>query len=484
MEDKTQQSLDLVAVEDNLARIRGEVGAGQVDEAYRRVYRRLAHRVRVPGFRPGKAPPPVLERRLGREYIVSEVREELQERIVAQAIQRFGLDPRPGQGLRFDEQAPPEQGKAYEFELTLPVYPQVELPDYREWELEVEPVRVTDELREEFRRSLLEQHKNLVVKEEGEGAEMGDIFVGSLKSEFIDDQAKKDETPPFDYEEIHYKLGVEPELTGFAEKFLGIKPGETREFEYTVPEDYPHDELLRGRRVRVVASCQRILREEVPQFGEEFVTKTLGFGSMEEFESWMERELQGFALRRTREKKLSEIVERLAREAKIDISESWLDEEVQYELADQERRLREQGMTLEKWLEAQEIDPEKYREELRKEVRERLRQYLILREIARREKLEPSSHELSLELYRFISENRLNPREAPKLARNRALISRLRARLTEQKIYDHLLRTVRFKDEAQGEGKETSPHQSGEGEEGEPAQPAVPPPIEQEKEAP
>ena len=200
----------------NRAKIKVKVPAGEVSKTYQQVLSSIARQIRVPGFRPGKAPRGVIETRVGKDAIAQEVRDALVQTYFPQAVQELDLTP-VAQHLHAHE---PVDGQDYSFEAELELYPDFELPDMSQIIFDTEPEPLTDELLQENVDALRTQHATLIPVERA--AEAGDY----LLVETAGAEGQEGSSIPVDLE------NVGPEL---AEQFLGKNIGD--EIELTLSED-------------------------------------------------------------------------------------------------------------------------------------------------------------------------------------------------------------------------------------------------------
>ncbi len=201
--------------DDARAKIKVEVPASDVTKVYQQVVSSISRQLRVPGFRPGKAPRGVVETRVGKDAIAQEVRDALVQTYFPQAVQELELTP-VAQHLHAHE---PEDGQDYSFEAELELYPDFELPDLSQIVFDTEPQALTDELVQENIEALRTQHAALIPVERA--AEAGDyLLVETVGAE------GEGSSIPVDLE------NVSPEL---AEQFVGRAIGD--EIELTLDDD-------------------------------------------------------------------------------------------------------------------------------------------------------------------------------------------------------------------------------------------------------
>ncbi len=198
------------------AKIRVDVPASDVSQTFQQVLGSIARQLRVPGFRPGKAPRGVIETRVGKDTIAQEVRDAIVQAYFPRAVQELDLTP-VAQHLHAHE---PTDGQDYSFEAELELYPDFELPDLTQIVLDTEQEPVTDEMVRENVDALRSQNATLVPVERP--AEAGDY----LMVETVGAEGEEGSSIPVDLE------NVAPEL---AEQFLGHAIGD--EIELTLSED-------------------------------------------------------------------------------------------------------------------------------------------------------------------------------------------------------------------------------------------------------
>ena len=203
------------------AKIKVEVPADDVTKTYQQVLNSISRQIRVPGFRPGKAPRGVIETRVGKDAIAQEVRDALVQTYFPQAVEELSLTP-VSQHIHAHE---PVDGEDYSFEAEVELYPDFELPDVTQIVLDTEQEPVSDELLQENIEALRSQNATLIPVERP--AEAGDY----LLVETVSEDGGEGSSIPVDLE------NVAPEL---AEQFLGKSVGD--EIELTLSEETEADD--------------------------------------------------------------------------------------------------------------------------------------------------------------------------------------------------------------------------------------------------
>ena len=234
------------------------VPAETVDVEVKNRLRHIAKTQRINGFRPGKVPPSVIQKRFG-QSVRQEVAGELMQRNFVDAIVAEKLNPagRPNFVAKSNE-----DGKAFEFEATFEIYPVVELKDLENITIEQPVVDVTDEDLEDMFETLQNQHKTW--KENKRKTKKGDKltidFTGRVNGE--DFEGGKAEN-------FELELGAGRMIPGFEKDIIGMKAGEEKTITVIFPDDY-HAENLKGKEAEFDIVIHKTEGPSLPKVDEEF----------------------------------------------------------------------------------------------------------------------------------------------------------------------------------------------------------------------
>jgi trigger factor len=349
------------------AKIKVEVPASEVSRAYQQVLTSIARQIRVPGFRPGKAPRGVIETRVGKDAIAQEVRDALVQTHFPQAVRELELTP-VAQHLHAHE---PVDGEDYSFEAELELYPDFELPDLSQIVFDTEPEALSDELVQENVAALRRQHATLIPVERA--AEADDY----LLVETVGSEGEEGSSIPVDLE------NVAPEL---AEQFLGKNIGD--EIELTLSEeteegsegeetdDPAEPEAAEAGETAASADpepttlrvvIKDIKAKERPEADDEFA-KTLGLETWAEVEAQIRRSLELQLAQDALSAQQEEFTEKLLLETQVAVPPSLKARRKQSLLQNLERDLQARELTLGSYLEN--LEGEGKREEFERELDE------------------------------------------------------------------------------------------------------------------
>ncbi len=348
-----------------------ELPAEDVAREVGRAAARLARRVRVPGFRPGKAPRTVLERYIGRDELYGEAIEELVSSGYRQAVAEVGIVPvgRP----EFDVQ-PLDEAKPLQFVARVDVSPEVDPGAYDTVRVApVEPVFAdadVDAAIEELRK----RRSRLVSAPEAKAASGDFVLIRPSAVEGLDRFQVGREVL------VELGAGVFPEPVEAA--LTGASSGEERTA--TVGDG------------RLVATVADVRRRELPAL-DDALAKDVGAESMADLSARLEERLRTEAETRARESFEEQVIAAVVDQSSVDLPQSMIDHEVDHLLGDLVESLQRRGFTLETYLQQSGKDAAGLREEWRPRAERRLKVRLVLDEIARREGLVPTQEEIAAE---------------------------------------------------------------------------------------
>ncbi len=234
------------------------VPAEKVDVEVNNRLRQVSKTQRINGFRPGKVPPSVIQKRYGKS-VRQEVAGEIMQRSFVDAIVAEKINPagRPSFVAKSNE-----EGKALEFEATFEVYPEVELKDLEKIVVERPDVEVTDKDLDEMFETLQTQHKTW--KENKRKTKKGDKLTLDFTGRVDGEEFEGGKAEAFELE-----LGAGRMIPGFEKEITGMKVGEEKTIKVTFPDDY-HAENLKGKEAEFDIVVHKTEGAILPNVDEEF----------------------------------------------------------------------------------------------------------------------------------------------------------------------------------------------------------------------
>jgi len=377
----------LVDISDVKKKLVIEIPTDVADAEFRRVsdeYRRYA---RLPGFRPGKAPMPLVKRRFAGD-IKDEVVKALVPKAYQTALEEQSVEPLDSPTL---EELKVEEGQAVTFEAHFEVRPRIELPEYKGLEVRVEKKAVTDEDLDAQFEQLREQHAQLVpVEDRPAGA--GDHVQIDLTGRYLDPEGNETGEALAE-ENVVVRVGDEDTHAAFSENVAGMNIGEEKTFEADYPEDYPEKKLA-GRRVRFTVEVTDIRRRELPELNDEFAKDLGEFESLEDVRQRIRKDLEAKAEQAHAGEIRKALTNKLIAATSFEVPEVLVEARVKERLEGLAGRIMSQGIDPSR----SNIDWRSVREEMRKDTVDEIRGRLILDAVSEAEGFEVSQEELQAEI--------------------------------------------------------------------------------------
>lgn len=366
-----------------------EVDAEVVKQGLDAAFKKVVANVNVPGFRKGKMPRQMFEKRFGVESLYQDAIDILLPEAYANAIVETGIEPVDRPEIDVEQIG---KGQAMIFKATVTVKPEVKLGEYKGLELEAFDTNVTDEEVENELKSLQERQAELVVKEDGTVAD-GDTVVLDFEG-FVDGEAFEGGKA----ENYSLEIGSGSFIPGFEEQLVGTATGEEKDVEVSFPEEY-HAAELAGKPAVFKVKIHEIKGKELPAMDDEFAKD-----ADEEVETLAELKTK-IKDRLTHDKEHQKehhvrdtIVEKAAANAEIDVPESMVATEVDRMISEFDQRLQSQGMNLELYFQFSGQDEEALRGQMKDEAAMRVRANLTLEAIAKAENIEVSDEDVTAEI--------------------------------------------------------------------------------------
>ncbi|OCB34587.1 trigger factor [Mycobacterium malmoense] len=251
-------------------RINVEVPFAELEPDFQRAYRELAKQVRLPGFRPGKAPAKLLEARFGREALLDQVVNEALPARYGQAVVDSEVQPLGQPDIEVTKK---EYGQELAFTAEVDVRPKIELPDLGALKISVDPVEVSDEDVDAELESLRARFGTLTGVDRPVAT--GD-FVSIDLSATIDGE----EVPGAAAEGLSHEVGSGRLIAGLDDALVGLSVDESREFTAQLAAG-EHA----GQDAQVTVTVRSIKQRELPEPDDEFAQLASEFDTIEELRS-------------------------------------------------------------------------------------------------------------------------------------------------------------------------------------------------------
>jgi len=417
-----------------------EIPAANVQKATEKVARDIARIARIPGFRPGKAPVPLVRRRFA-EDIQGEVLQSLVPEYLEKALDEKKLVPitRPEvDKVEFKD------GEPLKFRAVFEVLPEFELKDYKNMELKIESPEVGDAQVDKTIEEMRERGATYVPIE-GRAAKDGDYV-----------QIKLNGTPegeggePVAADNILCHIGAEETLESFTENLRGASTGETKKFTTKYPDDYP-DEKLKGKTYDYTIEVQGIKEKKLPELNDEFAKDLAGeqggFSTMAELKAKILENLNAQKEHEEEAQAHEMILQSLVKPYDFPVPEALVEHQIDVRLERAVRSLAAQG-----------VDPRQVnidwmglRQKQRDAAINDVRAELLLDRVATEEKIEVSDEDLDKEIEALAAHSGESATALRARLTKQGALDRMKSKLRSDKTIQWLYRTAKIEKTAKSE---------------------------------
>ena len=357
----------------------------EMEKASDKVYRKLVQQVDIQGFRRGKAPRSILERRVGKEYIYQEGLDDLISAAYKDAMKEHELTPISQPKM----DAPVfELGQDYHVSMTVPVVTPVKLPDYKALHFEREDVAVSSEEVDQELESY--QGRLTEWKEVERVADYDDRVKADLK--LTAEEQKISDLKDNTFELTHERHGL---FSGMDEHLVGMKAGESKTFSTTIPTDYSNEKIA-GKQADYEVTIHAVEAKEAPAIDDEFAKKISDgqYETVEELSKVISDNILSRKKRSQEEELRDKALNTIIEQSEFVIHPLLIDDEA----AEMEHQfghmLEQQHLNMNQYLSMVKKTQAEYREELRPQAEQRIKQQLVLEEIAKQENITVGPEEI------------------------------------------------------------------------------------------
>lgn len=366
------------------------VEAAEFESALDQAFKKVSKEVSVPGFRRGKIPRQMFEKRFGVESLYQDALDIVLSPNYAKAVQEEDLNPVDQPEVDIVEM---EKGKDLVFTAKVTVEPEVKLGDYKGLEVEALSTDVTDEDVDHEIGHLLEAHTEMVVKDEGEAVAEGDTVNLDFDGYVDGEQFDGGKAEGYDLE-----IGSGSFIEGFEEQLVGLKVDDEKDVEVTFPEEY-HAENLAGEPATFKVKINSIKVKETPELDDDLVKELdQDVETVDALKEKLHKDLKEAKEQQSDAQLKEDLVTQASDNAEIDVPEAMVNTELDRMVQEFEQRLSQQGINLEMYQQLSGQDEDALREQMKEDALKRVRTNLTLRQIADDENIEVTEADIDAEL--------------------------------------------------------------------------------------
>jgi trigger factor len=421
-------SLQVENLEKNMAKMTVEVPAENLEKAIKTAFNKNKNRFNIPGFRRGKAPLAMIEKMYGPEVFYEEAANLVLEESYPEASKESNLEivSRPEIDI-----VQIEKGKPFIYTATVAVKPEVTLGDYKGIQVEKALAEVTDEDVENELKRVQNQNSRLLTIED-RPVQDGDQTVIDFDG-YVDGkrfEGGKSEDYPL-------TIGSHSFIDTFEEQLIGKNIGEECEVNVTFPEEY-HAKELAGKPAVFKVTVKEIKMKELPELNDEFAEEVSEFETLDEYKADIRSKLLERKQKEAAIENENRVVEKVVENASMEIPEKMLETQVQNMINDYARRMQNQGMPMEQYMQYTGMTLESLQEQTRPQAEKSIRTRLVLEAVVKAEDIQISDEAVEEELQKMADSYKMEVEKVKEFMGEREL-KQMREDLAVQEAIDFLV---------------------------------------------
>jgi trigger factor len=409
-------------------RVEAEISSEEVERRVQQAARQLGRELRVPGFRKGKVPPPVVIRRLGREAVLDEALRGAIGSWYVEAVDEAGITPVGEPELDLGD--PPAAGEPLSFSIEIAVRPKAKLGEYKGLEVGRREALADEGAIDQEIERLRERFATLETVERP--ARQGDFvlidYLGRIGGEPFAGGEGRDQL---------LELGSGRLIEGFEEQLVGAHSGEVRTVTVRFPDDYAEE--LAGREASFEVTVTEVKEKRLPEVDDEFALEAAGLDTV--------AELRGDVARRLREAEEHEIehefeaavVDAAAAGASIELPDSLVHARAHEMVEETLTMLARQGVNRESYLRIAGKGEHELAQQAEEEAARQLRREAVLEAVVEAEGIEPSEEDLLEALRSSAQSSQTTPEKLLEQLRKRGGLARLRSEVAVRQALERLV---------------------------------------------
>lgn len=392
-----------------------------------KAFKAEASKVKVDGFRPGKAPLAMVKNRVNQAVVLEKAANTLLQDAFRDVLNNEKINPVTQPKADITKLSPDE----IEIKFVFATEPEIKLGKYKGLSIGKETVEVTDKEVEDAVNAVLKDNATLVVKDDK--AELGDTvvidFVGTIDG------------VPFDggsAENHELELGSNQFIPGFETQLVGAKAGEHVDVKVKFPENYV--ESLKGKDAVFGVDVHEVKAKKLPDLNNEFV-KELGIPQVETIDALKENkkaELQNKKASQAKSNYLNKVLDEIAKTSEIAIPDEIVDNQAESHKKDVIKNIEQSGLTLEQYLQVLGQTEEDFMKSLKERSTKEITNFFLLNEIIKAEKLELTNEEIDFEIAKLADQYKMSIDDVKKALSNQMdqFVNNLRMNRVEDLLFN------------------------------------------------
>jgi trigger factor len=425
-------STTVTELPESRVRVEASVDADEVERRVQQAARKLGSQLRIPGFRKGKVPPPVVIRRLGRDAVLDEALRDALGAWYVEAVEDAEIAAIGEPDLDVGDM--PAPGEPLTFSIEIGVRPAATLGEYKGLEVGRREPEIDNDAVDQQIEALRDRMATLDTVERP--AQKGDHvvadYVGKVDGEPFEGGSARDQL---------IELGSGRLIPGFEEQLEGVGAGDEREVAVTFPEEYPND--LGGKDATFEVTVHEVKAKNLPELDDDFASEVSDFDTLDELREDIEsklREADESAVTREFEEA---VLQAAADNATVDLPDKIVHARA-HEMVEQSlTALARQGISREMYLQMAGKDAHELSNDAEPEARNALRREAVLAAIVEAEEIDPTDQELIEAITPAAERDGSDPAEVVATLRENDRLGELRDDVAARQAMERLVESAK-----------------------------------------
>ncbi|MCG9478645.1 MAG: trigger factor [Actinomycetia bacterium] len=366
------------------------------NKAVGKAYKKISQKANIPGFRKGKVPYQVIDTNFGKQYVFNEAASIALSELYPQVIDNADINPIDYPQVKFKEIT---EGKPLGVELTVPVEPEIKAPDYTKVEVGAKPAEVSQEEIDNYIDRVRDKYSSLEPVDEDKEAQEGDFvtidFEGKVDGKALEDGKSED---------FVLEIGSKTLTPEFEKAIVGMKKGEEKTIDFTLPQNIKRDDLA-GKKAEFKVKLKEIKKKIIPEIDKDFLKDVGDYESREEFEKDVKEDLSQQKEQGRREEILGKIIDQLIEKADIKAPAAMVQNRTEQMKKEFDNSLKTQNINKKNYLQATGMDESVLEQQFKQRAEIEIKQYLLFKALEKTEKdkIEPAEEDINKEAEQIIS---------------------------------------------------------------------------------
>ena len=383
-------------LEDNRAKVTVTIDEKTITDRIKKQYKQVANQYSIPGFRKGKAPRPVIDSALGKDYVRAIVTDAIVNENYPLAIDESGLFPVGQPDFKEEDMQLVEDKQDYTFTCEVAIKPTPQLTSYDAVDIEMPSEHATDEQIDDEVQALLEHYFEIV--DAPDDAEIAEDSPIEMKVSATDDNGEDIPSITTDFKQHTIGSGVFPAT--FDAELIGMKKGDTKQFSIDMPTNpTAMTTALMGKTAKINFDVEilQVRQKKVPELTDAWVSEKIGVDTIADLRKEIAEEIEttlGNSLPRLKE---SRVLAELAKRLEGEVPASLVEDNETTLLQDFFNQLQRGGLTLDAYLQQQGITSGQFRDDVKQQAEDMTKQDLALDAFAAHAGLEVTEEDIRAE---------------------------------------------------------------------------------------